>query len=355
MKRKRFLPLLLLVISLMGCSAFEEDSVIEEDPKETILDEEPLKQNQNGSQVKLSLGHSLTVDSERHVIANKIAELVKEKSNGTIEISIYPQSQLGGEVEQIENVQVGTQGMTIVSSASLETVAIEYSLFDIPYLFDSAEQAFQILNGEVGNKFIEILEGYNIKGLGFLWPNERNIFSHKPIQTVDDLKDFKIRVMEAPGYVKTYRELEARPVPTGYGEVYLAMRQGIIDGADTPPDQFVMSEFHRVSDYYNRTKMHYVPIVVIVSENKWNLMTDQQQLALKEAMEEASSFAKEINENYYDDYYSIMEKSGIEVIDSDIESFKKATSNVYKEIVKDIPNSEVKRIHELIKSQVKTE
>jgi TRAP-type transport system periplasmic protein len=290
--------------------------------------------------ISLNLGHTLTDNSERQVISTKLAEIAKEKSEETLDISIFPSGQLGGEVKQIQSVRSGTQGMLFVSSAALTNTIPEYFLFDLPYLFDDAAQADKVLQGEVGQKFLDMLSEHDMVGLGFAWPNERNVFSDKPIETAADLKGFKMRVLQAPGYVKTYEDLGAHPTPMAYGEVFLAAQQGVINGADVPPDQFVMDRFMEVAKYYNKTKIHYVPIVVAVSKMQWDSMTKEQQVALQEATDEALEYGREYNATYYDKYYEEMKKNNIEVVEPDLESFKTETKKSYDAILKDIPNGE---------------
>jgi TRAP-type transport system periplasmic protein len=290
--------------------------------------------------ININLGHTLTDNSERQEVALKLAELAKEKSDGTINISIFPSGQLGGEVKQIQSVRSGTQGMLFTSSAALTNTVPEYFTFDLPYLFDSAEQVDKILAGDVGKQYLDMLEQHDMVGLGFAWPNERNIFSDKPIKSPADLKGFKTRVLQAPGYVKTYEDLGAQPSPMAYGEVFLAVQQGVINGADVPPDQFVMDKFAEVAKYYNKTKIHYVPIVVAISKMQWDSMTPDQQKALQEATDEALDFGREYNKTYYDKYYDEMEKAGVEIVEPDIDSFKEATKGSYDAILKDVPNGQ---------------
>jgi TRAP-type transport system periplasmic protein len=146
--------------------------------------------------------------------------------------------------------------------------------------------------------------------------------------------------LQAPGYVKTYEDLGAQPSPMAYGEVFLAVQQGVINGADVPPDQFVMDRFVEVAKYYNKTKIHYVPIVVAISKMQWDSMTPDQQKALQEATDEALDFGREYNKTYYDKYYEEMEKAGVEIVEPDIDSFKEATRGSYDAILKDVPNGQ---------------
>lgn len=288
--------------------------------------------------LELKLGHPLDVGSERHVIASKLADLAFQKSNKTLHITVYPQAKLGDEVKAIQAVSSGIQGITFASTAAVGSTVKEYYLFDLPYLFENAEQADKVLRGEVGKKFLDMLPKYGMIGLGWAWPNERNLFSNKPIRKPEDLKNFKTRVLSAPGYVKAYESLGASPTPFTYSGIYTAAQQGVLDGADVPPDQYVMDKFVEVSKYYNKTKIHYVPMVVVVSKLQWDAMTRDQQQALQESADEALEYGREFNKTYYNAFYEQMKQAGIEIIEPDIASFKEASKQTYDSILKDVPN-----------------
>ncbi|MBP1932641.1 TRAP transporter substrate-binding protein [Ammoniphilus resinae] len=290
--------------------------------------------------IELNLGHTLAPDSHYHAMATKLAELVEQKSNGTIKVTVFPQSQLGGEVKMIQGARTGTVGMLITAQAPLTNTVPEYSLFDLPYLFDSIDQANEVLDGPVGDKFLDMLPEHGMVGLGWLSVMERSVFSNKPIKSAADMKGFKVRVMQSPGYVKAYEALGAQPTPMAYSEVYLSLQQGVVDGADTSPDQFVMDKFVEVSKYFNRTAVHYLPALVVVSKQKWDAMTPDQQKALQEATDEALAYGKDYYKKSFDESLAKAKEAGVEIVDTDLESMKKATQPVYEELLKEIPNGQ---------------
>jgi len=303
-------------------------------------DQKPAGDQQQAQTIELNLGHTLAPDSHYHAMATKLAELVEQKSNGTIKVTVFPQSQLGGEVKMIQGARTGTVGALITAQAPLTNTVPEYSIFDLPYLFDSIDQANEVLDGPVGDKFLDMLPEHGMVGLGWLSVMERSVFSNKPINSPDDMKGFKVRVMQSPGYVKAYEALGAQPTPMAYSEVYLSLQQGVVDGADTSPDQFVMDKFVEVSKYFNRTAVHYLPALLVVSKSKWDAMTPDQQKALQEAADEALAYGKEYYKKSFDESLAKAKEAGVEVIDTDLESMKKATQPVYESLLKEIPNGQ---------------
>lgn len=290
--------------------------------------------------VELNLGHTLAPDSHYHAMATKMAELVKDKSNGRIKINVFPQSQLGGEVKMIQAARTGSLGLLITAQAPLTTTIKEYAIFDLPYLFDSVDEANKVLASPIGDKFLDMLPEHDLVGLGWLSAMERNVFSSKPVQTVDDLNGFKIRVMQSPGYVQTYEALGAQPTPMAYSEVYTALQQGVVDGGDTSPDQFVMDKFIEVADYYNITRVHYLPALLIGSKKIWEGLTEEQQKIIQEAADEAIKYGINYYEESYDKSIKKMKEAGVEVVQTDVSTLKQAAQKVNDPLLNEIPNGQ---------------
>ncbi|MDM5201128.1 TRAP transporter substrate-binding protein [Fictibacillus enclensis] len=288
--------------------------------------------------VNFKLGHTLAPDSHYNVMAKEFAKLVEKKSKGTIKITVFPQSQLGGEVKMIQGVRSGSMDMVVTAQAPLENTIKEYSIFDVPYLFDSIDQANKVLAGEVGKKYLDMLPQHGLVGLGFLSVAERNVFSSKPIHKVTDMHKFKVRVMQAPGYVKAYESLGAQPTPMAYSEVYLSLQQGVVDGGDTSPDQFVMDKFVEVSKYYNKTKVHYLPALLIMSKKKMDALTPEQQKIIQESSKEALQVGIDYYKKAYDEAIKTSKQKGVKIIEPDLSEFKKATEKAQNDLLTEIPN-----------------
>lgn len=217
--------------------------------------------------IVLRLGHVQTIDTHYQLASLEFARLVKDKTNGRIEIAVYPQSQLGGEVQMTQAVRTGTQDLAIIAQAVVENTVKEWQIFDVPYLFDSVDQANRILQGPVGNTFMNMLPQHDLVGLAWFSCLERNVFTaNKPVRTLNDLKGLKIRVLQSPGYVNAFRALGANPTPLAYSELYLAVQQGVVDGGDTPPDQFVKDKFLEVAKNYSLTRINDQAIVFLMSK-----------------------------------------------------------------------------------------
>jgi TRAP-type transport system periplasmic protein len=288
--------------------------------------------------LQLKLGHGLAIDNHYQVAATGLAERVARKSNGQIKIDVFPQLQLGGEVKMIQAARAGGLDMLIVSQAAMVNTVKAYSVFDIPYLFDSMAQANKVLATSVGREFLDMLPRHNLVGLGFLSVMERNVFSSKPIKKATDLKGMKVRVLQSPGYVKAYEAFGTQPTPMSYGDVYMALQQGVVDAADTSPDQFVTDKFIEVSKYYNLTRMHYLPALLMVSKTTWDKLNPQQRQILQESATEAIAESRAFYAKSYSEAIAQIRKAGVTVVEPDMKSMKQTGGTVVEQLLPAIPN-----------------
>lgn len=287
--------------------------------------------------VSLNVGHTLAPDSHYQVATKRMAEIAAQKSNGEIKINVFPQSQLGGEVKMIQAARTGGLDMFITAQAPLTNTVKAYSLFDMPYLFDSVDQANQVLGGPVGKEFLDMLPKYGLVGLGFLSVMERNVFSSKPIKSGSDMEGMKIRVMQSPGYVRAYEAFGAQPTPMAYPDVYMALQQGVVDGADTSPDQFMMDKFVEVSKYYNITRVHYLPALLIASKATWDKLTPAHRKTLQEAANEALAESRAYYKKSYNESIANMKKAGVQVVEPNVANLKQASAKVDEALLAGIP------------------
>lgn len=302
--------------------------------------------------VSLNIGHTLAPDSHYQVASTKLAEIAAKKSNGQIKINVFPQSQLGGEVKMIQAARTGGLDMFITAQAPLTNTIKAYSLFDMPYLFDGIDQANKVLSGPVGKEFLDMLPKYSLVGLGWLSVMERNVFSSKPIRSGADMDGMKLRVMQSPGYVKAYEAFGAQPTPMAYGDVYMALQQGVVDGADTSPDQFVMDKFVEVSKYYNITKLHYLPALLIVGKPSWDKLSAEHKKILQEAANEALAESRAYYRKSYDDSIANMKKAGVQVVEANAGNLKQTSSKVNDALLSQIPDGKAlfKKVEEAKKA-----
>lgn len=302
-------------------------------------------------QLSLNVGHTLAPDSHYQIATTRMAEIAAKKSNGQIKINVFGQSQLGGEVKMIQAARAGGLDMLITAQAPLVNTIKAYSLFDVPYLFDSVDQANKVLSGPVGKDFLNMLPQYNMVGLGFLSVMERNVFSSRAIRSGADMAGMKVRVMQSPGYVKAYESFGAQPTPMAYGDVYMALQQGVVDGADTSPDQFIMDKFIEVSKFYNLTRVHYLPALLIISKPKWDALTPEQKTILQQAADEGLADSRAYYKKTYGESIERMKKAGVQVVEPNIAQMKQTSRKVDDALLSAIPDG--KKLFEKVQAAKK--
>jgi len=289
----------------------------------------------------LRLGHVQTIDTHYQLAALEFARLVKDKTNGRIEVAVYPQSQLGGEVQMTQAVRTGTQDLAIIAQAVVENTVKEWQIFDVPYLFDSVDQANRILQGPVGITFMNMLPQHDLVGLAWFSCLERNVFTAtKPVRTLNDLKGLKIRVLQSPGYVSAFRALGANPTPLAYSELYLAVQQGVVDGGDTPPDQFVKDKFLEVAKNYSLTRINDQAIVFLMSKAVMDKLPKDDQNAILDAAKQAAQYDIKLYKDDTDKALKEIEQKGVHIIHVDTKPWIEATNAIRADLISKIPSGE---------------
>ena len=244
---------------------------------------------------KLKIGHGLDQSHPVHKAMLFLAERVKEKSNGKLEISVYPSQQLGTERQCLELLQIGSLAMTKVSASVLEGFAPEFKVFSLPYIFKSEEHKFKVFEGDVGKELLLSPQKYWLRGLCFYDAGSRSFYTKdKPITTPDDLTGLKIRTQESATSVDLVNALGASATPISWGELYTALQQGVVDGAENNPPSFYLSHHYEVCKYYSLDEHTAVPDVLVISTVIWNDLSEQEKKWLQEAADESYVYQKKL-------------------------------------------------------------
>lgn len=289
-----------------------------------------------GKKVKIiRLGHGLDTSHSVHKAMVFMSKVLEEKSNGTMTIKIYPNQQLGSERECLELLQIGSLGMTKVSAATMENFAPEFKVLNLPYLFRDQEHRFKVLEGEIGEKLLMSSRNKKLIGLAFYDSGTRNFYADKPIETPSDLKGLKLRVMPSQTAINTVRYLGGSPTPISWGELYTALQQGIVDGAENNLPSYYLNNHYEVCRYYSMDGHTAVPDELLISTKIWNELSDQQKQWLKEAAQESSEYQKKLWKQSEEEALAGMKKAGVEIIYPDKEKFREKVSPMYKEFEKD--------------------
>jgi tripartite ATP-independent transporter DctP family solute receptor len=214
-----------------------------------------------------------------------MAERLAHYSNGEMELVIYPGGKLGSERELVELLQIGSVSMTKVSAASLEGFVPAIGVFSLPYLIRDREHYWRVLNSDLGQGLLEETRSARLKGLGYYDAGARSFYtSAEPILTPDDLTGKKIRVLNSPTSMATIKALGGAATPIAWGELYAALQQGVVDGAENNPPSYYLSRHFEIAPHYSMDEHTFIPDVILCSLPVWESLSNQQQQWLSLAM-----------------------------------------------------------------------
>lgn len=274
----------------------------------------------------------------------RFAELVKEKSDGRIQIDVFPSAQLGEEKAVVEQVQLGAIDFTRVSSGILGSFNKDFGVFSLPYIFDSQEHMWNYLNGESGQSLLSSLEASKMKGLAYMDPGSRSFYTKDEVKSLSDLKGKKIRVIQNEVNVEIMDALGINATPMAYGEVYSAIQTGVIDGAENNYPSYYSSKHYEVAPYYFVDKHQRVPEVLLVSTTTWNKLNKEDQAIIEEAAKETIQYQIEEWNKYEKESEEKVREAGSTITEiEDIIPFQEAVkpviekySSEYKDVLEAI-------------------
>ncbi len=296
----------------------------------------------------LKMAHALPTDHPVHISIMYLSERLHELSGGKMRLDVYSGGQLGGERELMELVQIGSLAMTKVSSGSMEGFVPEMKVFGVPYVFKSEEHFWQVLNGEIGKALLLKGERVRLRGLGYYDAGSRSFYTvDEPVYTPDDLKGKKIRVMKSQTAVQMVSALGGSGTPISWGELYTALQQGVVDGAENNPPSFYTSKHYEVAKFYTLDEHTFLPDIVLISTYVWHSLSEQEQVWLQQAMDESVVFQKALWAKSSAEALEAVQANGVTVIRPDKTAFSSRVKSMHEDM-KDTPAYEfIQRIQAL--------
>lgn len=239
----------------------------------------------------LQLGHNDpdTPDNHPQYYAVQLRDMLADRSGGSIALEIYPSSQLGGERDMIEGMQIGTMDMALSAGVAVGIFWPEYMVYDLPYMFADLDEVYKVMDSigpEINQRMYESI-GVKVlsNGIGGFRHVGNNV---RPIRKVEDMKGMKIRTPEQILYMETFKILGANPTPMAWAEVFTGMQQGTIDAYEVPTSVHFTNRFFEVAKYYSETKHFFSPIALMISGSLWESMDEKTQKLLSECSIEAA-------------------------------------------------------------------
>ena len=306
----------------------------------------------NCTQVKkvktITLSHGLDVNHSVHKAMVKMGEVLDSISGGKMMIEIYPNQQLGTERQSLELLQIGSLDMTKVSAGVLENFAPKMKIFGLPFLFRDRQHSFNVLDGPIGKELLDDGIQFWLKGMGYYDAGSRSFYTkNKPINTPDDLKGLKIRVMESATAMDMVTKLGGSPTPISWGELYTSLQQGVVDGAENNPPSFYLSRHYEVCKYYSLDEHTVLPDVLIIGTQTWNRLSDEEKKWLQFAVDDSVKYQRKLWALAEEEALAEVIKAGVEVSKPDKKLFSAKVEPMYDQFKKE---KEIYRLIQEIKS-----
>ena len=318
------LVLLLVMTAVVGCSS---NAAEETSPEETTVKE---KVEEKAEPVTIKLAHVVNEQDGFHLAAVKFKELVEEKTNGEYLVEIYPNATLGDERTLLEGMQMGTVDMGVITNGPIANFVEEIAVFELPFLFGSPEEAYQVLDGEIGQELLGKLETANLKGLAFAERGFRNLTnSQKTVMTPEDMEGLKIRVMENPVYLDTFKALGANAVPMAWTEALTALQQGTIAGQENPVNVIYSFKLYETQNHLSLTRHSYAPATIVMSKKLYDELPADVQTVFTAAAQEAAEYERQMNADSEESQMEELVANGMEIVTPDVKAFKAKITDVY--------------------------
>lgn len=254
----------------------------------------------------------------------KFSELLKEYTHGNYTVKLYPNGQLGDERKMLEQVQNKLLDGTKTATVLMTTYSDQYAVLVLPYLFESPEHFNKAMNGPVGDKLFTLTQSKGLVGLSFLYDERRSYYTvKKPIQKPSDLNGTKIRVINSADAIELAETMGATPTPISWSEVYTALQQGVVDGAEGGPSALTLYKHGDVAKHFSNSQHVMYPGLIVIGSHIWNKLNDEEKQQFSRAAKEAAAFQMAefiaLEKKAMED----MKTMGVTISEPDLDAFKK--------------------------------
>ncbi|MCX5819120.1 MAG: TRAP transporter substrate-binding protein [Deltaproteobacteria bacterium] len=304
----------------------------------------------------MSVAYSGAPGAEEDLAAKQFEKWIKERTKGQIDVKLFGSEQLGKEVDVVSGLQLGSVDMSIMGTTIHEQAAPKYNIWSAYYIFGNSDEVAHILNGPIGQKVnAEMLKNKGIRMIGYGLRGPRNLSSNRPIKDPNDAKGLKIRIPLQPIYVDSWKELGAQPVAIAYGELYMALKQGVVDSQENPLSYIYTPAFYEVQKYINVTEHQRAFFSYVVSEKFFQGLSPELQKVIVQAGKDITVYHNNLQNQMESQWKQKLIDKGMVFVASDQAAFKKKLMDIpnkyaaqwapglYQEIQKEIRETPVKK------------
>ena len=324
-----------MVISLAACSGGSQGtSGNTTPPTNSGAPSNDTNSPSDGPTYHWQVGNVLAADQPWDLGLVKFAELLNEYSGGRMELTVQSGGVLGSEIAMLESVQMGTLDFSICSTPSMSGFVDSQNYFDLPYLFQSVEDAWAIMDDWLAADRCAALEGSGFKGLGYFENGTYMVGSNVRIEHPEDMQGVRVRSHSSNLQSDSFAAIGAMPLSVAWGDTYTSLQQHTIDAVSgTTLTNMYGGKFYEQVKYITMTNHHFIPSLVVMNEDLWNSLSSEDQEIVQKAFNEAVVYQREIAFEYAETYKNNIVDSGVEIIDVDTAEWAEAMSSVYDKYV----------------------
>ena len=263
-----------------------------------------------------------------------MGDLIKKRTDGRITVKIFSGSKLGSEDDSIEQVKLGALAMARVSSAAMHNICETTRVPSLPFLFRSVEHQHKVLDSDIGDQILKSCEDAGFVGLAWYDSGARSMYTRsKPVKTVADLKGMKIRVQQSDLSVAMVEAIGANATPMPMGEVYTALKTGLVDAAENNFPSYDTGHHFEVATYFSLTEHTMTPEILVYSKRQWEKLPEADRKIIRQAALESVPYMRKLWAEREQKSRAVVEKGGAQIIDPDKASFQAVMKPVYDRFV----------------------
>jgi tripartite ATP-independent transporter DctP family solute receptor len=265
-----------------------------------------------------------------------MGERLKALTGGKHSIKVFNNSALGNEKDTIEQTKIGALAMTRVNIAPMNNICAETQVPTMPFLFRSKQHMRAVLDGPIGEEILASCAPQGFIGLAYYDSGARSLYTaKKPVRTLADAKGMKVRVQQSDLWVSLLEAMGANATPMPFGEVYTALKTGLVDAAENNYPSYESSRHFEVAKYYSVTEHSMAPEMLLFSKRTWDTLTPDDQKALRQAAKESVPYMRKLWDEREEKSLATVKAGGAEIIQVDKASFQNAMKPVYDKFITD--------------------
>lgn len=292
---------------------------------------------------RMRIGHGLPTTHPVHPAMQYFADIVRDRTSGALDIAIFPDGQIGQELNLLAQVQAGKLDFVKVSASVLERTASTYRVFSLPFVFRDHAHWIRVTTNTVGESILASTASIGLVGLTYYDAGARSFYARKPIDHPDDLKGLKIRIQPSPTMVRMMRLFGAEGIEMAWDQVYTALRLGLVDGAENNVSALVVGRHGEVVTHYSKNEHTMVPDVFLISAQRWQALTVAHRTIIREAALASFTRMNELWSAFEAENRTTAERMGVTFTQPDKKAFAERASALAADFANDRPLADLMR------------